>query len=144
MENKNSLVYIILALILIAGLAYFIGYSRGKASLVDISQLPDEVLMRSGKVQKIEGNNIFLESPILGAMAGSDGVVATEILTVVADDSTNISKPYDPKLSNPALGARTASLKLEDIKTDSFIYAFSLKNIRDKKQFKADKITILR
>ena len=144
METKRIFPILTLAFFFF-GLAIsgIIGYSLGLKKVrfvTEISEIvPKEVYMRAGEMTKIEGDIIYLKSQVLGGKINPDTEeIETEILKVKVDPNTKINS-----LENPRLNEKT-NPKFEDIKVGSLLYVFSPENIRNKKEFLATEITILK
>ena len=119
------------------------GYSLGLEKVKFVTEIPEiipkEIFMRAGEVEKIEGNIIYLEAKVLtGALNQKTGEFKTEVLKIRVDENATFSFVEEIR------SAEQKEAKMEDIKTGSFLYVSSLENIRDKKEFSVNNITIFK
>jgi hypothetical protein len=119
------------------------GYSLGLEKVKFVTEIPEilpkEIFMRSGGVTKIEGNIVFLEVKVLGGKADpKTGEVKTEILKITVNGNTKINFPVNPREEMPV------EAKFVDIKVGSWLYVLSSENLKNKKEFEAKEITILK
>ena len=144
METKKiipvlTLMFFIFGLI-ISGI---VGYSLGLKKVRFVTEIPEilpkEIFMRAGEVTKIEGNIVFLEAKVLAGEADpKTGEVKTETLKITVNENTKFNFPLNPREEI------SVEAKFEDIKGGSWLYVLSLENIKNKKEFVAKEITILK
>lgn len=119
------------------------GYSLGLKKVKFVTEIPEiipkEIFMRAGEVEKIEGNIIYLKAKVLtGVINQKSGEFETEILKIRVDENAKFS------FAEEVRSGEQEEAKIEDIKTGSFLYVSSLENIRDKKEFSVNNITIFK
>jgi hypothetical protein len=108
--------------------------------------LPEEIYSISGKIKKIEGNSIWIESQIRVSqlpLPGGKEIEKKEIKVNLTDETkiVKIEVPEIPPLP-PEEPFKEISLKFEDLKVGDQITVTSKENIKGKTEILAERIQL--
>lgn len=148
MKKSQLIIIAIIALLLITGACFKLGFIVGKKSLekelnearriIDAFAPPlEEIFAVNGQIKEIGDNTITLEvssSQLQGPpLPGEEPEI--EIIKVIVGENTKIIKTET--VVDPLNETEQTEITLNDLKTEDWIYVESEENIKNKKEFTA-------